>query len=82
MKIRHLATATGIVASLFLATQPVNADDKETKKQTEERMIKETKQSADRADNQVSHFEVKKTHDDHIKATEKAAGKAAEKDKK
>ncbi|MFA4829315.1 MAG: hypothetical protein WC855_11515 [Thermodesulfovibrionales bacterium] len=61
----------------------VTSSHAETDKQTTERMVKEAKESAERSEKKEkeekgeTNYDVKKTHDEHIKETEKAAGEAA-----
>jgi hypothetical protein len=60
----------------------------ETEAQTRERMIKEAKETADQSEKAEkegkgeTNYDVKKTHDEHIKETEKAAGEAEERKNK
>ncbi|HWZ42485.1 MAG TPA: hypothetical protein VNW97_03370 [Candidatus Saccharimonadales bacterium] len=80
MKIKYLATLAALIGSFLLATPGVNAYQKKDNQKIDG--AKEAKEAADRVQQQqgTSNYEVKKSHDDHIKATEKAAAQA-EKDK-
>lgn len=81
---KRLLTGMLMVAALALsAAQVANA---ETDKQTRERMAKENKDAADRSSQRETekgggNYTVKKTHDDHIPQTEKAAAGANTKEK-
>lgn len=68
------------VGSFLLLISLVSVSRAETEKQTEQRMIKESKDAAERAEKMEgekgqSSYEVKKPNDDHIKETEKAAAR-------
>jgi len=80
LKIQYLATAAAVLA-VSLATAPVHAGDDQ--KEIEKKMIDDAKKTADKAAERaaVPQYEVKKSHDEHIPATEKAAADAARKDK-
>ena len=77
MKTQYLAIAVVAIATIFLATAPLSAGD--DKKKIEQEMINEAKKAAEKG--AVPHYEVKKSHDEHIPATEKAAADATRKDK-
>jgi hypothetical protein len=68
------------VGSFLLPISFVSVSRAETDKQTEQRMIKESNDAAERAQKREeekgqSSYEVKKPNDDHIKETERAAAR-------
>ena len=84
---RKKGIAALLVGSAVLALSYGSASYAETEQQTRDRMVKEAKESADRAEKKADKesggkYEVKKSHDEHIKATEKAAADAQRKKKK
>jgi hypothetical protein len=76
MKIKYLSALAALIASFWLATPEVNAYQKKDNQQID--AVKEAKEAADNAQKKegTSNYDVKKSHDDHIKATEKAAAEA------
>ena len=84
---KRLAAVLGSVLLVAVAFVSNAEQRHETQKQTEERMVKEAKQSADRAEKREkegkgdTNYDVKKSHDEHIKETEKAAGEADKRSK-
>ena len=79
--------ATLLACSAALAMSYASLSYAETEQQTRDRMVKEAKESADQAEKKASKesggdYEVKKSHDEHIPATEKAAADAQQKKEK
>jgi len=73
-------------ASAILLVSCTSISNAETESQTRERMIKEAKETADRSEEAEkegkgeTNYDVKKTHDEHLKETEKAVGEAQERE--
>jgi hypothetical protein len=78
MKIQHIAIATAAILGICLGAAQISAGD--DKKETEKRMIDEARKAAEKPQD-YTNYDVKKSHDEHIPATEKAAADATKKDK-
>jgi hypothetical protein len=75
-----LVSAAAVVGIFGSVDRAMAADEPEAKKETPKETPKpEPKETQTKTD---TNYEVKKSHDEHIPATEKAAAEAAEKDKK
>ena len=87
MNIQRRKSLVVLVSSFLLFISCISVSNAETEKQTEQRMIKEAKEAADRAAKREENrgqneFEVKRPNDDHIKETEKAAARPVVKKEK
>jgi hypothetical protein len=76
MNFKYSAMLAALIASSLLAMPGANAQQKKDNQQIDG--AKEAKEAADRAakKNPVPSYDVKKSHDEHISATEKAGGEA------
>ena len=77
MKRYYLAAIAAAIGCFALVISPVKAGD--DKKKDEKRIVEQAKKSADKADKATPRYEVKKSHDEHIPVTEKAAADATKK---
>ena len=78
MKINYPAIAIAAITTVFLGTSGIKAGD--DKKEIEKKMVDEAKKAADKPEEGHTNYDVKKSHDEHIPATEKAAADATKKD--
>jgi hypothetical protein len=78
MKTNYLAIIAAIIVVVSAAPSRIHAGD--DKKEIEKRMVDEAKKAAERPESGHTNYDVKKSHDEHIPATEKAAADATKKD--
>lgn len=79
MKRYYLVIIAAAIGCFALGISPMKAGD--DKKTVEKRMLEQAKKSGDKADKATPRYEVKKSHDEHIPATEKAAADAIRQEK-
>ncbi|HEY6204968.1 MAG TPA: hypothetical protein VIW21_02265 [Chthoniobacterales bacterium] len=78
MKTNYLAIVAAIIVGFSAGPSRIHAGD--DKKEIEKKMVDEAKKAADKPEEGHTNYDVKKSHDEHIPATEKAAADATKKD--